>query len=651
MNHQQTIAVLKGLVIDGVNKAKSGHPGGAMSSMDFAYILFTEFLKFDPDDSKWLGRDRFILSAGHESMLLYSLLHMIGWLPMDELKRFRQLHSKTPGHPENTHTKGVECTTGPLGQGVAMSVGFSIAARHLSASLDQQLFGHKIYALMGDGCMQEDVTLGAASLAGHLKLNNLVWFYDRNRQQISGNINRATSDNEELVFKGFGWDVITIDGHDHDAIRKALTSAKSAERPVLIIGNTVMAKGCATQEGDHETHGAPLSADERQKTKQKLGIPEAEDFYCPTEAVKYFQRQYPQLREASKQWRASLSDRLKDPAFKSLWDSYYGTSDWSKLKPVAWPSGSGVATRNAFGDVLKQWANDIPNLMGGSADLEPSNMTGPFAKAVGDFQASSPKGRNLAFGVREFPMSAITNGMALHGGVIPFDATFLSFADYSRPALRLGAIQKVRVIHEFTHDSFYLGEDGPTHQPVEHTMSLRLIPDFFVMRPADANETQIMMQEALKLSQPSAICLSRQKLPVLDISEVNVRDCRKGAWVVVDQPTPDLVIFATGSEVSLALAAAKNLPQFKIKIVSVPCWELLFKQDKSFLDKIMTPTCTRRVSIEAGSTLGWQRFTGMSGLNIGLDTYGASAPMEHLAEEYGFTPAKVASTISKHFAS
>lgn len=651
MNHQQTMAVLKGLVIDGVNKAKSGHPGGAMSSMDFAYILFTEFLKFDPDDSEWLGRDRFILSAGHESMLLYSLLHMIGWLPMDELKRFRQLHSKTPGHPENTHTKGVECTTGPLGQGVAMSVGFSIAARHLSASLDQQLFGHKIYALMGDGCMQEDVTLGAASLAGHLKLNNLVWFYDRNRQQISGNINRATSDNEELVFKGFGWDVVTIDGHDHDAIRKALTSAKSAERPVLIIGNTVMAKGCATQEGDHETHGAPLSPEERQKTKQKLGIPEAEDFYCPTEVVKHFQRKYPELREASKQWRASLSDRLKDPAFKSRWDSYYGTTDWSKLKPVAWPSGSGVATRNAFGDVLKQWATDIPNLMGGSADLEPSNMTGPFAKAVGDFQATSPKGRNLAFGVREFPMSAITNGMALHGGVIPFDATFLSFADYSRPALRLGAIQKVRVIHEFTHDSFYLGEDGPTHQPVEHTMSLRLIPDFFVMRPADANETQIMMQEALKLSQPSAICLSRQKLPVLDISESAVKDCRKGAWVVVDQPTPDLVIFATGSEVSLALAAAKNLPQFKTKVVSVPCWELLFKQDKSFFDKIMTPMCQRRVSIEAGSTLGWQRFTGMNGLNIGLDTYGASAPMEHLAEEYGFTPTKVAATISRHFAS
>ena len=292
MNDNQTIAILKGLVIDGVNKAKSGHPGGAMSSMDFAYILFTEFLKFDPDDSQWIGRDRFILSAGHESMLQYSLLHMMGWLPLDELKKFRQLHSKTPGHPENTHTKGVECTTGPLGQGVAMSAGFAVAAKHLAASIDDKLFGHKIYALMGDGCMQEDVTLGAASLAGHLKLSNLIWFYDRNRQQISGDISRATSDNEELIFKGFGWNVMTIDGHDHNAIRKALTDAQKTERPTLIIGNTIMAKGCATMEGDHETHGAPLSADERAKTKQKLGIPEAEEFYCPEDAIKHFQRRF-----------------------------------------------------------------------------------------------------------------------------------------------------------------------------------------------------------------------------------------------------------------------------------------------------------------------------------------------------------------------
>ena len=649
MNDTQTIGILKGLVIDGVNKAKSGHPGGAMSSMDFTYILFTEFLNFDPDDDRWQGRDRFILSAGHESMLQYAMLHMIGWLPMDELKRFRQLHSKTPGHPENTHTKGVECTTGPLGQGVAMAAGFAVAAKHLAASIDDKLFGHKIYALMGDGCMQEDVTLGAASLAGHLKLHNLVWFYDRNRQQISGNINRATSDNEELIFKGFGWDVLTIDGHDHDAIRNALKKAQAAERPTLIIGNTIMAKGCATQEGDHETHGAPLSAEERAKTKQKLGIPEGQDFYCPPEAITQFQRRFKDLRAKAAAWKASVSDRMKDQAFAKSWNHYFAKEDWSKLTPVNWPSGGSVATRNAFGDVLKQWATDIPNLMGGSADLEPSNMTGPFAKAVGDFQATTPKGRNLAFGVREFPMSAIANGMALHGGVIPFDATFLSFADYSRPALRLGAIQQVRVIHEFTHDSFYLGEDGPTHQPVEHAMSLRLIPDLYLMRPADARETQIMMQEALKLNFPSAICLSRQKLPTLEINATQEADCRRGAWVVQDHAEPDVVIFATGSEVSLALAASKELTQHKVKVVSIPCWELLFKQDPTFIEKIMTSKCSRRVSIEAGSTLGWQKFTGICGLNIGLDTFGASAPMEQLVEEYGFTPSKVAKKITAHF--
>lgn len=647
----QTINVLKGLVIDGVHKAKSGHPGGAMSSMDFAYILFTEFLKYDPEDAGWLGRDRFILSAGHESMLQYSLLHLMGWLEADELKKFRQLHSKTPGHPENFMTKGVECTTGPLGQGVAMSVGFSIAASHLASTIDAKLFSHKIYSLMGDGCMQEDVTLGAASLAGHLKLNNLVWFYDKNRQQISGDISRATSDDEVKIFEGFGWTVLSIDGHNHQEIRDALTKAQTAETPVLIIGTTIMAKGCATREGDHETHGAPLAADERLKTKAKLGIPEGAEFYCPDTALKHFRRNFDSYRTLASNWKKSAEDRKKsDPSFAKNWADHFGTEDWSKLKPVGWASGSEVATRNAFGDVLKQWATDIPKLMGGSADLEPSNMTGPFAKAVGDFQKSSKCGRNLAFGVREFPMSAISNGMALHGGVIPFDATFLSFADYSRPALRLGAIQRCRVIHEFTHDSFYLGEDGPTHQPVEHVMSLRLIPDFYVMRPADARETEIMMQEGLKLSYPSAICLSRQKLPVLEISDTQAYDVRKGAWIVQDHKSPDIVIYATGSEVALAKAAANLLPDLAIKVVSIPCWELFFREPKTWRDHITSPHCKKRVSIEAGSTLGWQKFTGDHGLNIGLDHFGASAPMEALAEEYGFTPTKVAARIKSHFA-
>ncbi len=650
MNDVSTINILKGLVIDGVHKAKSGHPGGAMSSMDFAYLLHTEFLLFDPNDASWLGRDRFILSAGHESMLQYSLLHMIGWLPMDELKKFRQLHSKTPGHPENTYTKGVECTTGPLGQGAAMSAGFAIAGTHLDAKLGKDFFQGKVYALLGDGCMQEDVTLGAASLAGHLRLKNLIWFYDRNRQQISGDISRATSADEAKIFDGLGWNVLTIDGHDHAAIRKALTTAQSSEKPTLIIGDTIMAKGTASMEGDHETHGAPLPGEERQKTKAKLGIPDGEEFFCPTEALTHFRRNFAKLSEQAKKWQTTLEERKKsDKDFSNLWNQYFGPEDWSTLKPVAWAKDSQLATRNAFGDVLKQWATEIPKVVGGSADLEPSNMTGPFAKIVGDFQRNTPAGRNLAFGVREFPMSAIANGIGLHGGLIPFDATFLSFADYSRPALRLGAIQKVRVIHEFTHDSFYLGEDGPTHQPVEHVMSLRLVPDFYLMRPADARETQIMMEEALKLSAPTAICLSRQKLPVLELSADQVKDAKRGAWIVQDHASPDYIIFATGSEVSLAMAAAKLLPHKAIKIVSMPCWELFFAQPQDWQNRITSPNCKNRISIEAGRTLGWQKFTGMNGLNIGLDHFGDSAPMEQLAEEYGFTPVKVAERIGKHF--
>lgn len=650
MTDAQTINILKGLVIDGVNKAKSGHPGGAMSSMDFTYLLFTEFLKYDPDDATWMGRDRFILSAGHESMLQYAMLHMIGWLPIEELKKFRQLHSKTPGHPENTYTTGVECTTGPLGQGAAMSVGFAIAAAHLGAKLDKQIFAHKTYALMGDGCMQEDVTLGAASLAGHLGLRNLIWYYDRNRQQISGDISRATSDDEAKIFAGFNWHVMTIDGHDHAAIRRALTVAQTMDRPVLIVGNSTMAKGAASMEGDHETHGAPLPAEERTKTKSKLGIPDGQEFYNPESAKAHFQRGFAALREGAKKWRNAVDDRKRsDATFAETWNQYFGKEDWNNLKPMAWAAGSQLATRNAFGDVLKQWVTDVPKLIGGSADLEPSNMTGPFAKAVGDFQRETPGGRNLAFGVREFPMSAIANGIGLHGGLIPFDATFLSFADYSRPALRLGAIQKVRVIHEFTHDSFYLGEDGPTHQPVEHVMSLRLIPDFYVMRPADARETQIMMEEALKLSAPSAICLSRQKLPVLELSEAQNHDARRGAWIVQDHASPELIVFATGSEVSLAMGAAKLLPGKSIKIVSIPCWELFFAQPEAWRDRITSPDCKMRISIEAGSTLGWQIFTGTGGLNIGLDHFGDSAPMEQLVEEYGFTPTKVAERIQKHF--
>jgi transketolase len=651
---QTAINVLKGLVIDGINKSQSGHPGGPLSSMDLTYLLFTEFLRFDPDDPKWMGRDRFILSAGHMSMLQYAMLYGVGWLTIEDLKNFRQLHSKTPGHPENFMTPGVECTTGPLGQGAAMSVGFSVAASHCAAKLDKKLFGYKTWTVVSDGDLQEGVALGAASLAGHLKLGNLVWIYDKNFIQLSGPTNKTTSDDEVQIYGGFGWQVLTIDGHDHAAIRQAYKKAKeTSDRPTLIVARTVIGKGLATMEDSHKTHGSPLPADERTKSKAKLGLPGGSDFYAPDDVIKHFRRNFETLRAEVKAWKQAFSKKLEtDQDFSSNFKSYFEVpaDKFAKLSAVEWSDGKPVATRNAFGDIIEKWAHEVPNLIGGSADLEPSNMTGAFAKKVGDFNSENRTGRNLNFGVREFPMSAICNGMALHGGLVPFDATFLSFADYSRGALRLGAIQKVRVIHEFTHDSFYLGEDGPTHQPIEQVMALRAIPDFYVMRPADAVETEVLMRHALGMTQPSAFCLSRQKLPQIKMPRTALAQAAKGAYAVLEEENPTMLLIATGSEVALALDVAATLVKQgeRVRVVSMPCWELFAEQPSSYRLALLPPTCTKRVTIEAGTTLGWERFAGDRGLIIGINHYGASAPAEVLAEQYGFTPAAICAKIAKH---
>lgn len=650
MQDNHVVNVFKGLVIDGVNKANSGHPGGPMSSMDLAYILYTEYLQFDPDDPKWMGRDRFILSAGHMSMLQYTMLHGIGWLTMDDLKNFRQLHSKTPGHPENFMTPGVECTTGPLGQGAAMSVGFAMAAKQLGASVDEDLFRYKTWAIVSDGDLQEGVAMGSASLAGHLKLNNLVWIYDKNYIQLSGPTDKCVSDDDEHVYRGFGWNVIKINGHNHDEIRAAYKAAAgSTDKPTIIVATTVIGKGCHSMENSSKTHGSPLPADERTRTKEKLGLPAGQDFYMTNEVLAHFRRNFAKRRDESRSWKSAQAAKLKDPVFKSTWDArFLVPKTYAHLSEVKWDKTKEIATRNAFGDIIKQWAEELPALFGGSADLEPSNMTGAFAKAVGDFDHKSRKGRNINFGVREFPMSALCNGMALHGGFIPFDATFLSFADYSRGALRLGAIQKCRVIHEFTHDSFYLGEDGPTHQPIEQVMSLRIIPDFFVMRPADPVETEFLLQKAIELGYPSALCLTRQKVPYIKLERSAVKDAVKGAYVIRDTPGADLLLIATGSEVSLALEVADKLVNRKVRVVSFPCWELFESQPKKYRDAVLPPTLTNRVSIEAGTTIGWAKYTGLNGLNIGIDHFGASAPAEVLAEEYGFTAAKVLKKIESH---
>lgn len=640
--NQFALAVTKGLIMDMVRKANSGHSGGPMSSADFAQILFTEYLQFDPDDPNWFNRDRFVLSAGHESALMYALLYQIGWLNKEDIENFRQLKSRTPGHPE-VEIPGVEATTGPLGQGFAMAVGMAVAESMLREKLTQlfndvsDVFGHYTYVLAGDGDFQEPIVLGAGSMAGHWGLSRLIVYYDANNAQISGKVGRSDSTNYAQVFEGFGWHVQEIDGHNHDKIREAIEKAQVVDRPSLIIGTTIMAKGAANVEGDHETHGAPLDYDEISATKDKLGLPQ-DSFYSNETVSNHFRKRFLSLSEQAKEWKSKINKALKNDDFKKFWDSIFD-KDFSDLKFPYFESNASIATRKAFGMTLDIFANQIPNLIGGSADLEPSNYTGNFAKKHQDFSKENRKGRNLAFGVREFPMAAAMNGIALHGGLIPFGGTFLVFADYERPALRLAAIQKCRVLHEFTHDSFWVGEDGPTHQPVEQAMSLRSIPDFNVFRPADAKETAACFKLALECYEtPSALLLSRQGVPVLDLEMGEIiKGVSKGAYTVKDEPNPELIFLATGSETSLALEVAKKMHDKRIKVVSMPCWEIFEHQSQDYQNTLIPQRGALKVSFEAGVTLGWERYIGINGLSIGIDHFGASAPGKDLAKEFGFT--------------
>ena len=640
--NQFALAVTKGLIMDMVRKANSGHSGGPMSSADFAQILFTEYLQFDPDDPNWFNRDRFVLSAGHESALMYALLYQIGWLNKEDIENFRQLKSRTPGHPE-VEIPGIEATTGPLGQGFAMAVGMAVAESMLREKLTQlsddisDVFGHYTYVLAGDGDFQEPIVLGAGSMAGHWGLSRLIVYYDANNAQISGKVGRSDSTNYAQVFEGFGWHVQEIDGHDHDKIREAIEKAQVVDRPSLIIGTTIMAKGAANVEGDHETHGAPLDYDEISATKDKLGLPQ-DLFYSNETVSNHFRKRFLSLSEQAKEWESKITEALKNDDFKKYWDSIFD-KDFSDLKFPDFESNASIATRKAFGMTLDIFANQIPNLVGGSADLEPSNYTGNFAKNHEDFSKENRKGRNLAFGVREFPMAAAMNGISLHGGLIPFGGTFLVFADYERPALRLAAIQKCRVLHEFTHDSFWVGEDGPTHQPVEQAMSLRSIPDFNVFRPADAKETAACFKLALECYEtPSALLLSRQGVPVLDLEMGEIiKGVSKGAYTVKDEPNPELIFLATGSETSLALEVAKKMHDKRIKVVSMPCWEIFEHQSQDYKNTLIPQRGALKVSFEAGVTLGWERYNGINGLSIGIDHFGASAPGKDLAKEFGFT--------------
>ncbi|MEE8342142.1 MAG: transketolase [Candidatus Neomarinimicrobiota bacterium] len=651
---QFAVNVIKGLVMDGVRNANSGHTGGAMSSADFIYILFTEFLEFDPNNPSWFNRDRFVLSAGHESMLLYSVLHWIGWFKKIDLKQFRQLDSNTPGHPE-VNLPGVEATTGPLGQGVGMAVGMALAEAFLNKTIGDlsknamNLVNHYTYVLAGDGDLQEPVSLGAAALVGHWNLNKLIMYYDSNSAQISGNTERADSTDIAAVFEGFGWHVQKIDGHNHNDIRDAVQTAQVIERPNLIIGETIIGNGSANMEGDHNTHGVPLSEEEIKLTKEKFGLPNKQ-FYIPECVTNHFQKRFGDLINTSADWESQLIKLRKGKIFNKRWSQIVE----NKISAPDLPQfnvDESLSTRKAFGITLEKFAEQIPQLIGGSADLEPSNYTGGFAAVYGDFQKENRKGRNLAFGVREFPMASILNGLALHGGLIPFGGTFLVFSDYARPALRSAAMQEIRVIHEFSHDSFYVGEDGPTHQPVEHIMALRTIPNYTVFRPADPIETAICFKLAIESDDsPSALLLTRQNVPVLPLSYDKIESgVRNGAYVVSDcDGQPEIVLIATGSEVSLALQVKELLIEKRIRVISMPSWELFDKQSKRYKENLIPSRGCLKVSLEAGITLGWERYVGPSGLMIGLDTFGLSAPYKELADRFGFMPQKVARKINKH---
>ncbi|MFC1535570.1 transketolase [Candidatus Neomarinimicrobiota bacterium] len=649
---QHEINQVKALIMDTVRKANSGHTGGALSSIDFAYLLYKNILQYDPEDPEWLNRDRFVLSAGHESALLYSLLYLVGYLDMDDLQNFRQLGSRTPGHPESHLTPGVEATTGPLGQGVAMAVGMAVAEEMLRSQLGADLVNHNTYCLCGDGDLQEPVALGAAALAGHWQLGRLIMFYDYNQVQISGQTDRVDSTKIDQIFKGFGWQVIDINGHDHQAIEAAIAEGQTnTGQPTVIIGHTIMAHGVATMEGSPATHGSPLPPEEIAATKSKLGLDPDQHLHLSAETIESFRDRQSSLRESVNAWKAELTGKLKAADFKEQWEQYFGDTDLTRIDWPTFEEGASIATRKAFGLGLEAAAKAIPKMVGGSADLEPSNNTGGFAKAYGDFGAGNRSGRSLAYGVREFPMGAINNGIALHGGLIPFGATFLVFTDYERPSIRLRALQRIPVLGVYTHDSIFVGEDGPTHQPTEHIMALRAIPDLLVFRPADARETTACMKRILQESQrPSALLLTRQGLPVLPdrLAAVIEAGAAKGGYILKESDAPPTVtMLASGSEVSLAIAVSELLENIKCRVVSLPCWELFLEQSSEYQRSILGDDSNLRVSLEAGITTGWEKFTGLHGLNIGVDHFGASAPASQLEAKFNLTPEHVAERIRK----
>ena len=641
---------IRTLSMDGVQKANSGHPGMPMGCAEAGAVLYGEILKHYNKDPRWIDRDRFVLSAGHGSMWLYSLLFLSGYdMTMDDLKQFRQLGSKTAGHPEYGFAEGIETTTGPLGAGFSNAVGMAVAEQMLAAKYntpDHTIIDHYTYALSGDGCMMEGISSEAASFAGHQKLGKLIVFYDSNHITIEGSTDLAFSEDVPARFRAYGWQTLKVDAYNVDEIKKAVDQAKAdTTRPSLILLNSVIGKGSDSMEGSHETHGAPLGEDEIIATRKKIGTPVDQDFYVDPAAVSYFdgkrkdwEGQYEKWLKEYKAW-GMANPKLKEQLEQELDPdrSYHDT-----LNLPEFTTGDEIATRAASGKVLQSIADSVGSLVGGSADLAPSNKTA--IPKYGDFSPGDRDGRTLHFGVREHGMGGIVNGMALHGGLRPFCATFLVFLDYMRPAVRLASIMKLPVIYIYTHDSIYVGEDGPTHQPIEHLASLRVIPNMRLLRPGDAEETAIAWAMAMERKDgPTAIALTRQKLEVYAKEDKDWKhSCAKGAYIVRDpEGTPELVVVATGSEVNLALKAAALKADKKIRVVSMLSQELFLSQDESFRNSILPPG-VRVLAAEAGVSYGWTDIASSRDDILSIDRFGESGPAEKVAEHLGMTAENLA---------
>jgi transketolase len=662
----RAVNAIRFLSIDAVQKADSGHPGMPMGAAPMAYVLWTRFLRHNPADPSWFDRDRFVLSAGHGSMLLYSLLHLTGYdLPLDEIERFRQFGSKTPGHPERGLAPGVEVTTGPLGQGFANAVGMAIAEANLAARYNtpgREIIDHFTYAIASDGDLMEGVASEAASLAGHLKLGKLVCLYDDNRISLSASTQLDFTEDRARRFEAYGWHTQSIeDGNDLDAIDRALRAAREErERPSLIIVRTHIGYGSPHKQDTFAAHGSPLGEEEVKLTKENLGWPLAPPFYVPEDVKMHLRRALDEGARMQAQWNAKLAayDAEVPELARELRLRIEGAlpAGWDAAIPKFPADEEGMATRIASGKVLSAIAARVSAVIGGSADLNPSTFTaiagaGDFenpARALGDMQGSvgggwSYAGRNIAFGVREHAMGAVANGLAAHGGMIPFASTFFTFSDYMRPAIRLAALMGLQVIYVFTHDSIGLGEDGPTHQSVEHLPGLRAIPRLVVIRPGDAEETAVAWRVAIETrDRPTALVLTRQNVPTLDRAELaSAEGLRRGAYVLADPARwePKMILIASGSEVGLMVSAGRVLAQRKIpvRLVSMPSWELFEMQPREYRDAVLPPTIPARLAIEAAATQGWCRYVGERGDVIGVDRFGASAPGPVVMREYGFT--------------